>query len=131
FVPVIIQLSFLPFSFSWADTIRFSWMFKIPPFMIGVFLPLYLAVLGSIFILRKNGWWIFPVIFMVMLSALLSAFLNYLAWGISTHLLWTPDNETVGLSERYDMMTLVIAIAPPIFILLFRYVRLFVYAKPH
>ena len=92
-----------------------------------LFFPLYLSVVGSAFVWRNMGEWILPVFLLLVVAVLFAIFSFYSNWGISTGLFWTPDGETVGIMELVGLVALVVAVTPPILVLLFR--RLFLHFK--
>jgi hypothetical protein len=130
FIPVIIgELTLLPFWFAYAHSIYPSWLPLTQLSLTGLFIPLYLAAIGSKFILRNDGWRIFSILIVLILAVLFAVFLSYSNWGISTHLFWTPDPETLMINHMVVLCAMVIALCPPVLILLFRY--LFMHFRRH
>lgn len=129
FVPIVtVDLSLLLFWYTQAHS-HTVWSPEIGLAFTGLFFPLYLSVVGSVFVWRNMGEWILSGFLVLVVAVLFAVFSAYSDWGISTGLFWSPDGETVGIMELVGLVALVVAIIPPIFVLLFR--RLFLRFKRH
>ena len=120
-IPVaVLELCLSPFWFARVFT-GHDWLPTTQLLFTGLFLPLYLAIIGARFVSRCAGISAFFAIAILLCSELFAVFLDYSVWGVSTGMFWHPDSETIMLLTFVGEVALVIALAPPIITLLFRY----------
>ena len=123
FLPVIaLELCLLPFWFAHKAPTGI-WLPTTQLFLTGLFLPIYLSMVGCRFIWIK-GWKYAPfTLATTALAIFLAVFLDYFAWGASTCMFWHPDIETVILMIIVIKGALAVSMVPLAIAAFIRYVR--------
>lgn len=122
-IPVIVcQIGFAPFWFAHLyDYASLQLLFT------SILLPLYLAVLGTVFVWRSTGRDGLVGLAILVFSVAATVFLDYAMWGFSTGHFWTPDHETVKILQLAGEVAFILVCLPVLVTLALR--RLITYTQ--
>jgi ABC-type uncharacterized transport system permease subunit len=113
FIPVLVcELALSPFWFARVYAYH-SWLPSVQLLITAILLPVYLAILGSVFVWRSGHRATVAGFVILIASVALTVFLDYAVWGFSTRRFWTPDYETVLIVRTAAEIAFAITLFPP------------------
>lgn len=99
-----------------------AWLPTAQLLITAVLLPVYLAMLGSMFVWHSSFRGIVAIFAILIIAVALAVFFAYAVWGVSTRRFWVPDSETVLIVRTVGAVAFAVALFPPVVALAVRFI---------